>query len=85
MILNQQSWNIGFGFIEVPLDLEAYVINLSVADGKKTLAESEITVVVSDVYPVGETVDVCHKGKTETVSAQAVVAHLKHGDTLGSC
>lgn len=28
---------------------------------------------------------VCHKGKTLEVGAAAVGAHLRHGDTLGSC
>lgn len=90
VVLEQGSWNTQFGFISVPQpdvgeESVAYVINLSVSDDKKTLAESEITVVVSDEFPVGEEVDVCHKGKSETVSAQAVVAHLKHGDAVGSC
>ncbi|MEZ4527048.1 MAG: hypothetical protein R2941_14115 [Desulfobacterales bacterium] len=30
-------------------------------------------------------VSICHKGKTITVSASAVKAHLGHGDTLGPC
>ncbi len=30
-------------------------------------------------------VEICHKGKTITVSESAVKAHLGHGDTLGSC
>lgn len=32
-----------------------------------------------------EKVEVCHKGKTITVSASAVQAHEDHGDTLGPC
>ena len=27
----------------------------------------------------------CHKNKTLTVGAQAQVAHMRHGDTLGAC
>jgi uncharacterized membrane protein len=30
-------------------------------------------------------VAVCHKGRTIHVAQPAVKAHLKHGDTLGSC
>ena len=30
-------------------------------------------------------VDVCHKGRTITISPDAVPDHLAHGDTLGPC
>lgn len=30
-------------------------------------------------------VTICHKGQEITVSANAVEAHLAHGDKLGSC
>jgi microcystin-dependent protein len=34
----------------------------------------------------GKKVTICHKGKkTITVGKSAVPAHLRHGDTLGSC
>jgi hypothetical protein len=33
----------------------------------------------------GDKVMVCHKGKTLCISPNAVDAHLKHGDQLGSC
>ena len=29
--------------------------------------------------------EICHKGKTITVSENALAAHLKHADTLGPC
>jgi hypothetical protein len=32
-----------------------------------------------------EKVTICHKGKTITVGAPAVAAHLRHGDTVGEC
>ena len=32
-----------------------------------------------------EKVQVCHKGHTLTIAAPAVPAHLKQGDTLGTC
>jgi hypothetical protein len=32
-----------------------------------------------------EKVQVCHKGKTLTVGAPAVEAHMNHGDTVGPC
>lgn len=37
-------------------------------------------------YQYGAKVTICHKGKnTITVGAAAVPAHLRHGDTIGSC
>ena len=30
-------------------------------------------------------VEICHKGKTISVAPAAVPAHLRHGDTVGSC
>ncbi len=37
-------------------------------------------------YQYGKTkVTLCHKGKTITVGAPAVKAHLRHGDTIGKC
>jgi len=37
-------------------------------------------------FPADGKVTLCHKGKvTITVSANAVPAHLAHGDTLGPC
>ncbi len=87
IVLSQSSQNIGFGFIGLPLDSAAYDISLSVSNDKgKTLAESDITVVVTDEVPEDGKIDICHKGKkTINVSVNAITAHLKHGDTLGSC
>ena len=37
-------------------------------------------------YQYGKTkVTLCHKGKTITVGAPAVKAHVRHGDHVGSC
>ena len=37
-------------------------------------------------YQYGKKVTVCHKGKkTITISRAALPAHLKHGDTVGTC
>ena len=33
----------------------------------------------------GKKVTICHKGKTITVSKKALPAHLRHGDTVGTC
>lgn len=41
--------------------------------------------IYQDVFAGTEKVEVCHKGKTITVAAEAVPAHQKHGDTVGAC
>lgn len=33
----------------------------------------------------GKKVQVCHKGKTISISKSALPAHLRHGDTAGTC
>ena len=37
-------------------------------------------------YQYGKTkVTICHKGKSITVGAPAVKAHMRHGDSIGRC
>jgi hypothetical protein len=45
-------------------------------------AESAISAIEKQY---GKKVTICHKGKTITVSKNAVPAHTKHGDTVGTC
>ena len=87
VLLAQGSQNIGFGFIGLPIDSDAYDISLTVSNDKgKKVAKSNITVLVTDEVPEDGKIDICHKGKkTINVSVNAITAHLKHGDTLGSC
>lgn len=87
IVLSQSSQNVGFGFIGLPIDSKAYDISLTIQDSKgKTLAESEITVVVTDEVPEDGKIDICHKAKkTINVSVNAITTHLKHGDSIGSC
>jgi len=87
IVLTQSSQNIGFSFVGLPIDSEAYDVSLSVSNDKgKTLAESEITVIVTDEVPEDGKIDICHKGKnTINVSVNAITAHLKHGDSIGPC
>jgi len=90
IVLSQQSWNIGFGFLDIPVDSEAYKISLSVLedDGKKgkKIAKSKITVLVTDQVPEDGKLDICHKDKTKSVSVKSVAKHIeKHGDTIGPC
>ncbi len=36
-------------------------------------------------YQYGKKVTICHKGKTISVSVNALKGHTRHGDTLGTC
>lgn len=36
-------------------------------------------------FDAANTLTVCHKGKTRQVTAAALQAHLKHGDSMGAC
>ena len=36
-------------------------------------------------YQYGHKVTICHKGKTITVAKASLPAHLRHGDTVGTC
>ncbi len=50
-----------------------------------TIKYAQISVTDISCGKKGNKVLVCHKGKTLCISANAVAAHLKHGDQLGSC
>jgi hypothetical protein len=50
-----------------------------------TIKYTQITVTDVSCGKKGDKVLVCHKGKTLCISPNAVDAHLKHGDQLGSC
>lgn len=86
VVLSQSSQNVGFGFVGLPIDSDVYDIRLTVSNDGETLAESEIKVLVTDEVPVDGEINVCHKEKkTISVSVDAVPAHLKHGDSIGTC
>lgn len=60
---------------------------LTVTDSQGCIGTDDVTVYVNDVR-CGNKLDkvkVCHKGKEICIAAEAVEAHLKHGDALGSC
>ncbi|MNG02075.1 hypothetical protein D3C84_850830 [compost metagenome] len=60
---------------------------LTVTDSNGCSQTDGVTVYVNDVR-CGNKMDkvkVCHKGKEICIAPQAVEAHLKHGDILGSC
>lgn len=60
---------------------------LTVTDSNGCSQTDDVTVYVNDVR-CGNKMDkvkVCHKGKEICIAPQAVEAHLKHGDALGSC
>ena len=50
--------------------------------GVGSAAQSAISAVQGQY---GKKVTICHKGKTITVSKKALPAHLRHGDTVGTC
>jgi len=87
IVLSQSSQNIGFDFIGLPIDSDVYDIALTISNAKgKTIAESEIKVVVTDEVPEDGKINICHKDKkTINVSVNAIKSHLKHGDTIGAC
>lgn len=60
---------------------------LTVTDANGCTNSSTFNVKVIDVTSGknGKKVTICHKGKTLSVSINAVPAHLNHGDILGSC
>lgn len=92
VVLYQQSWNTQFSFINLPQPESgepsvSYDIALVVSNDKgKKIAESDITVVITDDVPEDGKINICHKDKkTINVSVNAITAHLKHGDTIGAC
>jgi hypothetical protein len=60
---------------------------VTVTDASGSTATDNVTINVIDVRcgNKGDKVLVCHKEKTLCISRNAVDAHLRHGDQLGSC
>ena len=58
------------------------MLTVFAALGGVGVAQSAVSAVQ---YQYGKKVTICHKGKTITVSKNAVPAHVRHGDTLGPC
>jgi hypothetical protein len=55
------------------------------AKGGKTTSAAHMQYSPSQKQYGKTKITLCHKGKTITVGAPAARAHLRHGDTLGSC
>ena len=53
------------------------LVGLGVASSGKSAAAAG--------YQYGKKVTICHKGRTITVSVNAMRAHMAHGDKLGPC
>lgn len=69
--------------VAVAAALATGTVTVFAALGGVGVAQSAISAVQ---YQYGAKVTICHKGKTITVSKNAVPAHVrKHGDTLGPC
>lgn len=68
-----------------PAATTTYTVTVTDANGQT--ASDEVKVNVMDVRcgNKGDKVLVCHKGKTLCISRNAVDAHLRHGDQVGSC
>lgn len=65
------------------LALASGVVTLFVALGGVAVAQSAIS---AAQYQYGKKATVCHKGKkTISIGRAAVPAHLRHGDTVGTC
>lgn len=62
-------------------------LTVTVTNGTGCTATKTIMIYVKDVHGgnKNDKVNVCHNGHTLTISANAVSAHLNHGDQLGSC
>jgi hypothetical protein len=60
---------------------------LTVIDKNGCTGTDDLTIIVKDVRcgDGSDKVSVCHKGTNLCVAKDAVQAHLKHGDNLGSC
>lgn len=58
-------------------------------DGREVVRDRNGRVVVIDLEgrrtDYGERSQVCHNGRTQTVSDNAVAAHMRHGDRFGAC
>lgn len=68
--------------VAVAAALATGAVTMFAALGGVSSAQSDIS---ANQYQYGEKVTICHKGKTITVSGNAVAAHVGHGDTLGPC
>jgi len=67
---------------------ETTTYTVTVTDANGCASEAQVTVEVIDVRcgnGRNNKVQLCHRGRTICVSANSVAAHLRHGDTLGSC
>ena len=59
----------------------------SEAPMKRLMIAPLVAVLFGLVFPAfaGEKVEICHRSQTITIDEKALVAHLRHGDHLGSC
>jgi hypothetical protein len=48
-------------------------------------AATWIFMALSAGFASAQSIEICHKGKTLTVSVNAALAHLNHGDSPGAC
>jgi hypothetical protein len=65
--------------------LTSVVLVALVALGGLGLASPGKSGAAAAEYQYGKKVTICHKGRTITVSVNALKAHKAHGDTIGPC
>ena len=70
-----------------PSKAGSYPFTVTATNSNGCEATASVTIIVIDVRSgkKKDKVDVCHKGKTNSIAPSAVPAHLGHGDMLGDC
>ena len=63
----------------VDLKNTSFTLMVTVSDGLNTSAPQTVTITLPDK------ITVCHKGQLISVSKMAAVAHIQHGDCVGTC
>ncbi|MEO5562181.1 MAG: T9SS type A sorting domain-containing protein [Chitinophagaceae bacterium] len=63
----------------IDLTRSSYTLFITVGDGANTSAIQTMTVTIPD------RIKICHNGHEQTVSKFAAIAHIRHGDCIGSC
>lgn len=57
----------------------SYTLTVTVTDGAHTSATQIVTITIPDK------INICHNGKLQSVGKLAAIAHIRHGDCIGTC
>lgn len=63
----------------VDLYRSSYTLQVTVGDGAHTSAVQTVTITIPDKL------NICHNGNVLNVSRLAAIAHIRHGDCIGTC